>query len=329
MIMVIMMMTIMLVVIVSCYPLYSVRIHIYEETVYYQSSNYSKTYGRYFQRSSSAESYRLQQTLSLSSLTNSRRIFTMNPYRQQYSSLSSSYHQDISPYPKTNIGLSNRYTPSHYTTSGYSSSSYGTLPRYNRAQTPNYINRDRNFTSNREYKSMSRFSTDRERSEPDDNSNQRFEKYYNRYVKDENVQNNHSTNDTKYSDQMLESINDHLMDNLDAKVTSFFKMIIPVEMLINVKEIEMEKNEVPKKYREITYTEEVDLQQNAEEALKLSLEIRFAASGRDKRKVTSENDKKAKSRRKESKKIWISELQDIDKIYRTSELRDIINSVRI
>ncbi|KAK6107085.1 hypothetical protein QQG55_26820 [Brugia pahangi] len=58
-------------------------------------------------------------------------------------------------------------------------------------------------------------------------------------------------------------------------------------------------------------------------------EARFAASGRDKRAITDKNDKKAKRRRKESKKIWISELRDIDKIYRTSELRDIINSVRI
>ncbi|EJD73922.1 hypothetical protein LOAG_18690 [Loa loa] len=60
-------------------------------------------------------------------------------------------------------------------------------------------------------------------------------------------------------------------------------------------------------------------------------EARFAASGCDKRSIidTDKNDKKSKRRRKESKKIWISELRDIDKIYRTSELRDIINSVRI
>lgn len=53
-----------------------------------------------------------------------------------------------------------RYTPSHYSTSGYVSS-YGTLPRYNRSQTPSYIGRERNYTSNRENKSVSRFSTDR------------------------------------------------------------------------------------------------------------------------------------------------------------------------
>ncbi|VBB33559.1 unnamed protein product, partial [Acanthocheilonema viteae] len=58
-------------------------------------------------------------------------------------------------------------------------------------------------------------------------------------------------------------------------------------------------------------------------------EARFAASGRDKRPMIDKSDKKAKKRRKESKKIWISELRDIDKIYRTSELRDIINSVRV
>ncbi|MCP9257227.1 Corepressor interacting with rbpj 1 [Dirofilaria immitis] len=51
------------------------------------------------------------------------------------------------------------------------------------------------------------------------------------------------------------------------------------------------------------------------------LEIRFAASGRDKRKVTSENDKKAKSRRKESKKIWISELQPQSKANREIRIR--------
>ncbi|KAL3998927.1 hypothetical protein ACH3XW_17055 [Acanthocheilonema viteae] len=147
----------------------------------------------------------------------------MNSYRQQYSSLSSSYHQDL--LPKNNIGLSNRYgsidrlassnhrkpsfnnfssnafaakrstsygsgtklndnigtlslrrhdndhipayerrtsyASSHYSTSGYASS-YGTLPRYNRSQTPSYLNRERNYASNREYKSMSRFSTDRD-----------------------------------------------------------------------------------------------------------------------------------------------------------------------
>ncbi|VDM94473.1 unnamed protein product, partial [Onchocerca ochengi] len=86
------------------------------------------------------------------------------------------------------------FTPSHHTTSGYASS-YGTLPRFNRSQTPSYVSRESNFASNREYKSMSRFSTDRERSESDDNANQRFEKLYNRYVKGHDVQNDHSTND--------------------------------------------------------------------------------------------------------------------------------------
>ncbi|VDM96893.1 unnamed protein product, partial [Onchocerca ochengi] len=47
-------------------------------------------------------------------------------------------------------------------------------------------------------------------------------------------------------------------------------VLIPVEMLINVEEIEMEENKVPEKRREITYTEEVDLQQSAEEVLKFS-----------------------------------------------------------
>ncbi|EJW79431.1 hypothetical protein WUBG_09660, partial [Wuchereria bancrofti] len=75
-------------------------------------SNYPKLSGRYHKRSNSAESYRLQQTSSLSSLSAlsslsySRKFFTMNSYRQQYSSLSSSYHQDIT-HPKNNIGLSN------------------------------------------------------------------------------------------------------------------------------------------------------------------------------------------------------------------------------
>uniref|UniRef100_A0A1I7VGN1 t-SNARE coiled-coil homology domain-containing protein n=1 Tax=Loa loa TaxID=7209 RepID=A0A1I7VGN1_LOALO len=94
------------------------------------------------------------------------------------------------------------YTPSHYSTSGYASSSYGTLPRYNRSKTPNYMGRERNFVSNREYKSMSRFSTDRESSESDDNAKQRLEKINNRYVRDyQNVSNNHSTNDTKFSEE--------------------------------------------------------------------------------------------------------------------------------
>uniref|UniRef100_A0A0R3RJ83 INCENP_ARK-bind domain-containing protein n=1 Tax=Elaeophora elaphi TaxID=1147741 RepID=A0A0R3RJ83_9BILA len=58
-------------------------------------------------------------------------------------------------------------------------------------------------------------------------------------------------------------------------------------------------------------------------------EALFAASGRDKRPIVDKNYKNAKRRRKENKKIWISELRDIDKIYRTSELRDIVNSARI
>ncbi|VBB35227.1 unnamed protein product, partial [Acanthocheilonema viteae] len=47
-------------------------------------------------------------------------------------------------------------------------------------------------------------------------------------------------------------------------------LLVPVEILTNVEEIEMEENDVPKKFREITYTDEIYLQQNAEEALKLT-----------------------------------------------------------
>uniref|UniRef100_A0A915PJJ1 Uncharacterized protein n=1 Tax=Setaria digitata TaxID=48799 RepID=A0A915PJJ1_9BILA len=195
----------------------------------------------------------------------------MNSYRQPYSSLSSSYHQDAS-YPKSNIALSSRYgsidrlastnhrksssssvcnsfssstfatkrstsygsgtklndiggsmlrrydndhiptyerrtsyTPSHYSTSGYASS-YGTLPRYNRSQTPSYKSRERNYAlKGREYKSMSRFSSDRERSEPNENVEQRFEKLYSRYVRDQNPStNNPSSDETKaYSDKYI------------------------------------------------------------------------------------------------------------------------------
>ncbi|MCP9257225.1 hypothetical protein DINM_000477 [Dirofilaria immitis] len=150
------------------------------------------------------------------------------------------------------------YTPSHYTTSGYSSSSYGTLPRYNRAQTPNYINRDRNFTSNREYKSMSRFSTDRERSEPDDNSNQRFEKYYNRYVKDENVQNNHSTNDTKYCKLVIQ-----LFSNLSMIFLNYFS---ETETEVDDEETEEEglydENELKDVLRDIAKLNEDDISED-------------------------------------------------------------------
>ncbi|CAG9539558.1 unnamed protein product, partial [Cercopithifilaria johnstoni] len=230
----------------------------------YIQSNYSKSYGRHLQRSNSAEPYRLQQTSSLSSLSYPRKIFTMNSYRQQYSGLSSSYHQDIS-FPKNITTSSNRYgsidrlaslsnqrkssynanfpsntfttkrsissgtklndigatllrrydndhpisayerrtsyASSHYSTSGYVSS-YGTLPRYNRSQTPSYINRERNYATNREYKSMSRFSTDRERSVSDDNVKQRLDRLYNRYARDQDISNNHSsTNDIKFPEE--------------------------------------------------------------------------------------------------------------------------------
>uniref|UniRef100_A0A183DVF4 Kinase n=1 Tax=Gongylonema pulchrum TaxID=637853 RepID=A0A183DVF4_9BILA len=60
------------------------------------------------------------------------------------------------------------------------------------------------------------------------------------------------------------------------------------------------------------------------------MEARFAASARDHRLSSVSDSKKAKKRgRSKKKKIWISELRDIDKIYKTSELRDIINSVEM
>ncbi|VDN91604.1 unnamed protein product [Brugia pahangi] len=93
------------------------------------------------------------------------------------------------------------YTPSHYSTSGYASSSYGTLLRNNRSQTPSYIGRERNYALNREYKSTSRFSTDREHSQSDDNVKQRLEKFYNRYAKDHEISNNHLINDSKFCNE--------------------------------------------------------------------------------------------------------------------------------
>lgn len=46
-------------------------------------------------------------------------------------------------------------------------------------------------------------------------------------------------------------------------------------MLTNIEEIEMEESEAPEKHREITFTEEIDLQLNAEEALKLTVSFFF------------------------------------------------------
>lgn len=55
-------------------------------------------------------------------------------------------------------------------------------------------------------------------------------------------------------------------------------------------------------------------------------EDRFAASEQDIRPLSKGNEKGGRRRKK---KIWISTLKDIDKIYSTSELHDIINSAQI
>uniref|UniRef100_A0A0R3RJ82 LIM zinc-binding domain-containing protein n=1 Tax=Elaeophora elaphi TaxID=1147741 RepID=A0A0R3RJ82_9BILA len=47
-------------------------------------------------------------------------------------------------------------------------------------------------------------------------------------------------------------------------------LLVPLEMLTNVEEVEMEKDGAPEKLREVTYTDEIDLRENAEEALKLT-----------------------------------------------------------
>ncbi|VDM42114.1 unnamed protein product [Toxocara canis] len=57
-------------------------------------------------------------------------------------------------------------------------------------------------------------------------------------------------------------------------------------------------------------------------------EARFAAAAREKRPSAIKPSSPTKRRRLENRKIWISELQDIDKLYKTSELRDIINSAK-
>ncbi|GMT29166.1 hypothetical protein PFISCL1PPCAC_20463 [Pristionchus fissidentatus] len=59
------------------------------------------------------------------------------------------------------------------------------------------------------------------------------------------------------------------------------------------------------------------------------LEKKFAAAGLDKMRppATAERSAMKKRRRQMNTKIWISELTDIDKIYKTSELRDIQASV--
>ncbi|MFH4975484.1 hypothetical protein AB6A40_002193 [Gnathostoma spinigerum] len=53
-------------------------------------------------------------------------------------------------------------------------------------------------------------------------------------------------------------------------------------------------------------------------------EAKYRAAMRDKRPAVPEPKSGVKRRRTQASKIWISELQDIDKIYKTSELRDII-----
>lgn len=46
-----------------------------------------------------------------------------------------------------------------------------------------------------------------------------------------------------------------------------------------------------------------------------------------KEKVEKENNPMAKRQKIEAQKVWISDLKDIDKIYKSSELRDIRLSV--
>uniref|UniRef100_A0A0N5A9E0 Reticulon n=1 Tax=Syphacia muris TaxID=451379 RepID=A0A0N5A9E0_9BILA len=57
-------------------------------------------------------------------------------------------------------------------------------------------------------------------------------------------------------------------------------------------------------------------------------ETQFAAAARDKRPMPAKPEHKPKRRRVENRRVWISELQDIDKLYKTSELRDIIDSAQ-
>ncbi|VDK89048.1 unnamed protein product, partial [Litomosoides sigmodontis] len=88
------------------------------------------------------------------------------------------------------------YTSSHNSASGYGASC-GTLSRYNRSQTPGYLNQDRNYAVERKYKSMSRFSTDRERSGSDDSIKQRMEMSCNRYARDRDVPRDRLTYDSR------------------------------------------------------------------------------------------------------------------------------------
>lgn len=50
------------------------------------------------------------------------------------------------------------------------------------------------------------------------------------------------------------------------------QVIVPTaEILTNIGGIEMNDKELPEKYREVTYAEEINFQQNVEEALKFTV----------------------------------------------------------
>lgn len=63
------------------------------------------------------------------------------------------------------------------------------------------------------------------------------------------------------------------------------QQLVPIEISINVEEMEIEESDAPKKLREITYTEEIDLQQNAEEAFKLTVSFNFLTKKKKKQRI--------------------------------------------